>query len=139
MLEAVGMADPRLPAAEAVARIAAWLRERLDSAAFGAYVAVVDGEVVGSGGVTVYDVPPGLGPETREAYVMSMYTLASHRGRGVARAVLDATVDFAREAGAGQVWLRASDMGRPVYLRAGFEPHDSYLARRLSGSGRSGS
>jgi GNAT superfamily N-acetyltransferase len=136
-MESEGLSDPRLPATEAVAAMAAWLRGRLDSPTFGAFVADVDGQVVGSGGVTVYDVPPGPGVETREAYVMSMYTLASHRGRGVARALLAATVDFARAAGAGQVWLRASAMGRPLYLRAGFEPSGSYLVlrrhRELSG------
>jgi GNAT superfamily N-acetyltransferase len=132
MHEAMGLTDPRRQAADVEAAIAAWLRERLDSAAFGAYVAEIDGQLVGSGGITIYDVPPGPGgPHTLEAYVMSMYTLPSHRGRGVAGAVLDEMIEFARAAGAGLVWLRASAMGRPVYVRAGFEPHDSYLALRL--------
>lgn len=133
MIEAIGMSDPVLPRSESEAAIAAWLARRLDSAAFGAYVAETDGELVGAGGVTVYDVPPGAGNSGLEAYVMSMYTLPSHRGRGVARAVLDALVDFARAAGAGQVWLRATPMGRPLYLGAGFEPSDSYLVLRLDG------
>jgi GNAT superfamily N-acetyltransferase len=132
MHEAMGLTDPLRPAAVVEAAIAAWLRERLDSAAFAAYVAEIDGQPVGSGGITIYDVPPGPGgPHTLEAYVMSMYTLPTHRGRGVAGAVLDEMIDFARAAGAGLVWLRASAMGRPVYVRAGFEPRDSYLALRL--------
>jgi GNAT superfamily N-acetyltransferase len=110
------------------AAVAAWLRERLDSPCFGAFVAVEAGRVVGSGGISIYDNPPGPGPTTREAYVMSMFTEPDVRGRGVARAVLDALLGFAREAGGvGRVWLRASEMGRPVYLRAGFEPRGSYL------------
>lgn len=110
------------------ATVAGWLRERLDSPAFGAYVAEVDGRVVGSGGITVYDSPPGPSPGAREAYIMSMYTEPEWRGRGVARAVLTALVSFARNAGGvSRVWLRASAVGRPLYLRAGFEPRDSYL------------
>jgi GNAT superfamily N-acetyltransferase len=131
MLEALGMIDPRRPAAGVEAAIATWLRERLDSTSFGAYVGEVDDEVVGSGGITIYDVPPGPGAHRREAYVMSMYTLPSHRGLGVAAAVLEEMVALARAEGAGLVWLRASEMGRPVYLRAGFEPHDAYLVLRL--------
>ena len=91
-----------------------------------------DGVVVGSGGITVYDSPPGPGLAWREAYVMSMYTEPGHRGRGVARAVLAALLEFARAAGGvGRVWLRASAMGRSLYLGAGFEPRDSYLQLHL--------
>jgi GNAT superfamily N-acetyltransferase len=116
------------------ASIVGWLRERLDSPSFGAFVAELDGRVVGSGGISLYDNPPGPGLTAREAYVMSMFTEPDARGRGVARAVLEALLDFAREAGGvGRVWLRASEMGRPVYVRAGFEPRDSYLEISLGG------
>ncbi len=124
--------DPHEPIATDAELIAAWLRARLDSPHFGAFVADLEGGIVASGGVTIYDVPPGPAPPAREAYVMSMYTLPSHRGRGIARAVLDALVAFATEAGGvGRVWLRASDAGRPVYLGAGFEPREYYLQRYL--------
>ena len=124
--------EPGSDARALEASIVAWLRERLDSPSFGAFVAVEGGRVVGSGGISLYDNPPGPGPTTREAYVMSMFTEPHARGRGVARAVLNALLDFAREAGGvGRVWLRASEMGRPVYLSAGFEPRDSYLQRHL--------
>jgi GNAT superfamily N-acetyltransferase len=112
--------------------VAAWLRERLDAPTFGAFVADVEGRVVGSGGITIYDAPPGPGLASREAYIMSMYTEPGLRGRGVARAILTALLDFARSAGGvGRVWLRASAMGRPLYLRSGFEPRDSYLQMHL--------
>ena len=125
---------PAEPDADAAleASIAAWLRERLDSPAFGAFVAVDEARVVGSGGISLYDNPPGPSATTREAYVMSMFTEPDARGRGVARAVLEAMLDFAREAGGvGRVWLRATEMGRPVYVRAGFESDDEYLELRL--------
>jgi GNAT superfamily N-acetyltransferase len=127
------LVEPGTGAAAALeASIAVWLRERLDSPSFGAFVAEQGGRVVGSGGISIYDNPPGPGPTTREAYVMSMFTEPDARGRGVARAILDALMEFAREAGGvGRVWLRASEMGRPVYLRAGFEPRDSYLQMYL--------
>ena len=129
------LAEPGTDGSAALeAAIGAWLRERLDSPSFGAFVAVAepDGRVVGSGGISIYDNPPGPGPTTREAYVMSMFREPAARGLGVARAVLAALLDFAREAGGvGRVWLRASEMGRPVYLRAGFQPRDSYLQIQL--------
>ena len=119
---------------ELEASIAPWLRDRLDSPVFGAFVADLDGRVVGSGGISIYDNPPGPTLTTREAYVMSMFTEPDVRGRGVASAMLAALLDFARAAGGvGRVWLRASEMGRPVYLRAGFHPHGTYLQLHLEG------
>jgi GNAT superfamily N-acetyltransferase len=112
--------------------IAEWLQPRLDSPTFGAFVADLDGSVVGSGGITIYDSPPGPRADSREAYVMSMFTEPDVRGQGIAKAVLTALLDFARAAGGVcRVWLRASEMGRPLYLREGFEPRDSYLVIRL--------
>jgi len=112
--------------------VTAWMRERIEAPMFGVFVAELDGRVVGSGGITVYDSPPGPGLATREAYIMSMYTEPAWRGRGVARTVLAALLDFARAAGGvGRVWLRASAMGRPLYLSAGFEARDSYLQMHL--------
>lgn len=132
LMESERLLGPGEDAVALEAAIAAWLRERLDSPTFGPFVASEDGVVVGSGGITVYDSPPGPGLAWREAYVMSMYTEPGHRGRGVARAVLAALLEFARAAGGvGRVWLRASAMGRSLYLGAGFEPRDSYLQLHL--------
>ena len=128
------LVEPGLDSAALEAAIATWLGERLDSPSFGAFVAESEGRVVGSGGISLYDNPPGPGLTTREAYVMSMFTEPDARGRGVARAVLAALLDFAREAGGvGRVWLRASEMGRPVYERSGFEPRETYLQLHLDG------
>jgi GNAT superfamily N-acetyltransferase len=112
--------------------IEAWLRPRLNAGDFGAFLAFRAGEPAGSGGVSIYEVPPGPGATGCEAYVMSMYTLPAQRGRGVARAVLAAPLAFAGDAGAARVWLRASAMGRPIYERAGFRGRDHYMQLRLS-------
>jgi GNAT superfamily N-acetyltransferase len=128
MLVEEGLLAPGEDPAGMRTAVAAWLGERLETPAFGAFVADAGGQVVGSGGISIYDSPPGPGLATREAYIMSMYTDPAWRRRGVAGMVLAALLDWARAAGGvGRVWLRASAMGRPVYLRAGFEPRDSYL------------
>lgn len=112
---------------ELQASIESWLRSRLESPHFAAIVAEVEGDLVGSGGISIYEVPPGTNAEAGEGYVMSMYTMPAYRGRGVARAILDRLIDFARSCGVGRVWLRASAMGRPVYERAGFQGYDRYM------------
>ncbi|MEU2391532.1 GNAT family N-acetyltransferase [Streptomyces sp. NPDC007369] len=46
-----------------------------------------------------------------------------HRGRGVGRTLMDQAVDFARERGAGHIWLEVTNVNAPAihaYRRMGF-------------------
>lgn len=54
------------------------------------------------------------------AGLYNIATVAHARGRGVGYAVTLALLDLARESGAQQAVLHASEAGRPVYERAGF-------------------
>lgn len=56
-----------------------------------------------------------------EGYVSNVLTLAAHRRRGIAAALLDAVMADARERGIGRLWLYTSEDGEPLYARAGFE------------------
>lgn len=51
---------------------------------------------------------------------MNMYTAPEYRRRGVAFHTLDLLVKAARERGAGQIGLEATQMGRPLYEKYGF-------------------
>jgi GNAT superfamily N-acetyltransferase len=53
--------------------------------------------------------------------VYCVATLADVRGRGLGATVTQAPMDAARAAGDRVVVLQASDMGRPVYERLGFD------------------
>jgi GNAT superfamily N-acetyltransferase len=54
--------------------------------------------------------------------VVNVYTEPAWRGRGVARALMEALMDWATAAGFDRVVLHASDAGRPLYLSLGFVP-----------------
>jgi GNAT superfamily N-acetyltransferase len=105
----------------------AYFRECIPSGQFVAYVAEEDGEMVATSGMVVYRAPPtGGNPTGIEVYIMNMYTVPSHRGRGLATKLLDALVTHAQGLGARRAWLRASDAGRPVYQRYGFVGNDAH-------------
>ncbi|MBV8170685.1 MAG: GNAT family N-acetyltransferase [Candidatus Eremiobacteraeota bacterium] len=103
-------------------RFSAFLLELLDKNETMYFVAEHDGALVGMGGVyklrnhrsVIYGQP--------SAYVTSVYVLPAHRRNGIARAITQATVDWARENGCVVVRLRASRMGRMVYEAMGFTP-----------------
>lgn len=60
-------------------------------------------------------------PQLFRPYLLSMYTEPEFRGRGVASSIVRAAVDLARQRGFGRITLHASEQGRPVYAKLGFE------------------
>ena len=88
------------------------------------FLAEFEGEVVGGGGVWLRPVlpRPGILHGGQEAYVLNVYTEPGHRRAGVARAIMEAILDWSREQRVARVTLHASTDGRPLYASLGFEP-----------------
>lgn len=85
---------------------------------------VFDGfEFIGSGGISYYNVMPTYhNPTGKKAYIMNMYTVPSHRRKGIATKMLDLLVQDARERGITAISLEATEMGKPLYEKYGFVP-----------------
>lgn len=87
-----------------------------------AYLAYDGDRVIGTGGVSFYPVMPTYhNPTGMKAYIMNMYTDPEYRRRGIAMKTLDLLVMEARRRGIGFIALEATNMGRPLYTRYGFE------------------
>jgi GNAT superfamily N-acetyltransferase len=56
------------------------------------------------------------------AWIGMVLTAAGYRGRGLARATMQAALDFARARHAAWIKLDATEMGRPLYEKLGFVP-----------------
>jgi GNAT superfamily N-acetyltransferase len=109
-----------------------YFAQQLTGNHFAAFFAEAGGEVIGTGGVVVFDVPPSPpNPSGAEGYVMNMYTVPDWRGRGVAHAIVDALIRHAYGEGARRMWLRTSDAGERVYERFGFQKRDHYMQMYL--------
>jgi GNAT superfamily N-acetyltransferase len=105
-----------------------YLRRKLPAGEFLAWVAEEEGEIVSTSGLVFFERPPnGTSPSGLEAYVMNMYTRPEWRGRGLATALLDAAILHVKRTDARRVWLHATDVGRPVYERAGFVASDTWM------------
>ncbi|MGD0718810.1 MAG: GNAT family N-acetyltransferase [Thermoplasmata archaeon] len=106
------------------ARYRRWARVRLRRRELVGQIAETsDGQPVASG--CLWYRPEQPRPQTvREdvtPYILSMFTVPEHRGRGLASRITKALIADARRNGHGQVVLHASPQGRPVYVRIGFE------------------
>lgn len=88
------------------------------------FLAEHEGVVIGGGGVWLRPLlpRPGTPQGAMEAYVLNVYTEPEHRRSGVARAIMEAIIDWSRERRVARVTLHASKEGRSLYEALGFEP-----------------
>lgn len=95
-------------------------RQTLDYAAF---LASVDGEVVGSVGCQLFS---GLYPllladaERKYGYIWGVYVEKDYRSQGIATALTERAIDHLKILGCTRVILHSSPSGRFVYDRLGF-------------------
>lgn len=98
-----------------------YFRQSFADHSFMAWLAVEDGVIVGTSGLSVYRLPPNKkNPGGCEGYISNMYTLPEYRGHGIASKLFDLTVEEARQMGCGKLHLVATEMGRPIYEKYGF-------------------
>ena len=98
-----------------------YLSEALPEGKFLAWVAEEDGQIVGTSGLIFFEqAPTPTNLIGNEGYVLNMYTLPQWRGRGIARTLLEEIIRYVKNTGIPQLWLYATDEGRPLYEKLGF-------------------
>jgi len=127
MFEDMGVLSmPDADAARLDAAFRAWLFDVIPAGTYVAWVVESAGEqdptgIVAGGGATLIPWPPGPRyPGNRLAFVYNVYTEPAHRGRGLARRVMEAVHEFCRAEGIGSVALNASTFGQPLYEALGY-------------------
>ncbi len=88
-----------------------------------AFVAEVEGRVVGSaGGQQFAGLYPNIirATERCDGYIWGVYVEAGYRGRGIATRLTQEVVEHLRKIGCTRAVLNASPSGRSVYSRLGF-------------------
>ena len=91
----------------------------------GSYIGAIaeeSGSVIAVGGICLHNHPPSYAvPNGRTACLLNMYTLPGFRGRGAAGKILAFLTEQARRKACCKIYLNASDMGKPIYQKAGFK------------------
>jgi GNAT superfamily N-acetyltransferase len=81
------------------------------------------GEVVAGGGIILVEYHPSpRDARPRRPWVVNVYTSLQWRRRGLARRLMDVMIDWSREQGYSNLFLHASEEGRPLYEALGFAP-----------------
>ncbi|MGP3971128.1 GNAT family N-acetyltransferase [Streptomyces sp. 6N223] len=122
--------DPPAPV-RPVADAERWIRERLGSGRWLAWVAESGGEVCGHVFLHLVErMPEPYEDNTPVGYVTNFYVVSRHRDRGFGTALLRALRRHAREKGIAALIVWPSERSVPLYRRAGFEPSAELLEAR---------
>ena len=109
-----------------------YYRETLPAEGHIACFACAGGEIVGCGGVCIYqELPSPDNPGGWCAYLMNIYTLPAVRRRGVGGKIVRWLMEQAERRGITKIYLETSESGRPLYERLGFSDMDGYLCRKM--------
>jgi GNAT superfamily N-acetyltransferase len=108
--------------ADMAERFRHWIRREMPAGSYYAWVAEADGDgIVAGGGLTVLPWPPGPQyPGGRVAFVYNVYTVPSHRTRGLARRIMETMHTWCRREGIQSLALNASRAGQPLYETMGY-------------------
>jgi len=113
------------------ARFVVWLRERMDSGEYLAWLAFApDGSVAAGAGLWLMDWPPHMiGKGVRRGNILNVYTESNFRHRGLARQLMEAALLWCRENRVDTVILHASPDGQRLYQSMGFAPTNEMRLR----------
>jgi len=100
-----------------------WLARALAAGSYHHWLALdSSGRVAGGGGVLLCPWPANpKDPCTRRAVILNVYTEPEFRKRGIARQIMLTILAWVKEQGLRSANLHASDEGRPLYEKLGFE------------------
>lgn len=85
-------------------------------------LAMVDGEFVGCASVSyVTYMPTFAHPTGKRAHLTNVYTRKAYRRQGIASRLVTMLMNEAWERGVTEINLYATDAGRPLYRKLGFE------------------
>ncbi len=100
----------------------------LGDGSFVSWLALHNGAVVGTSGLSVVEKPPYFGcPSGKIGLISSMYVVSELRRQGIARDLLLRIVDDAKSLGCGVMQITASDMGVHLYGSCGFVHNGNFM------------
>ena len=99
------------------------LRKEIANGTCKAWVIGIDNKIVASGAISLNSMTPTpYDPFYQVAYLHSIFTEPEYRRRGFAECITKEAIRYCKLQGIGRMILEASDAGRPIYEKLGFQP-----------------
>ena len=92
-------------------------------------VLALDGEIViGCATICYFSVMPTFShPSGKRAHLMNVYTAKKYRKQGIGMKMVNILIDDAWNKGATEISLDATEAGRPLYKKCGFEDSEECM------------
>ncbi len=118
--------DMQVSTSEAIAEMAqkypAWLTPRLETGEYKGWFALNEGVICAGVGVWFRQWQPSVsGTDEDYAYLLNVYTEKHYRKQGIARKLVQYSLEVCRTQGIKTFKLHASNAGRPLYESLGFK------------------
>ena len=98
-----------------------WLLEHMNAGDYLAWLAnAEDGTIAAGTGLWLMDWPPHMIGRGRRGNILNVYTDVNFRRRGLARALMQAALDWSKQNDIDTIILHASPSGRSLYESLGF-------------------
>jgi C_GCAxxG_C_C family probable redox protein len=111
-------------------------RRRVVDPEYAAFIAEAGGLPIGCAVLLVEEKPPHAKRlQNLSGYVLSVFVETEFRGRGVAKALMEAIRQEAAGRGVLRLSLHASRFGKPLYRSLGYRPNPDYLELGLESAG----
>lgn len=93
-----------------------------------AWVVKIKNTIVASGAITICSfVPTPVDLSHNVAFFHSLYTEEASRKQNCAKVILEKAIQYCKDKGIKRVLLAASDAGRLIYQKRGFEPVPDFM------------
>ena len=113
-------------------RLRAHFERHLADGSLVEWLTIENGEVVATAAVEFQEFTPSdSNPSGVRGHVTNMYTAPEHRGKGIATFLLGKLKEEAAARGVNRLWMHASDMGHPVYLKFGYRDATGYMEMNI--------
>ena len=107
-----------------------WVLAKLKDNSYIGWLAEHEGKVVGGAGLWLMEFPPNwMDEQPLRAYLLNFFVVPEMRRQGLARNLLNLSLEEARSRGVKVVTLAASKFGRPLYEQYGFKPTNEMMLR----------
>lgn len=117
-----------LPDIEIDEELYQFFRNRFADRSLVEWLGVDQAETVATAAIVFYEFPPTYTNRSGiKGYITNMYTNPRYRKQGIATHMLDLLVEEAKTREVEKLWLGASKLGRPVYLKYGFSGTHEWL------------
>lgn len=102
-------------------KIASYFHSHLSAEEFVAWLCIADNTVIGTSGISFYEIPPNYSNLTgRTGYIMNMYTKKPYRRKGIASSLFQKMLEEGFKKKVSKFVLNASNDGKSLYEKFGF-------------------